>query len=242
LNGVDAAYAHNEEQRAYYRRPMRRSIAPAGESPYISRHLDEVLLDAAIDSNARLLDVGCGAGRHALLLKGRGFQNVEGLDLSPDLLKHLSASGIPTHCADVAHPPSELSGRYNAVLGFFMLHHLLDLGAAFAGIAKMVRPGGRVVFIEPNPFNPLYYIQIACTPGMRWSAERGILQMRPKEMFPALRAAGLVNPNVRRLGFLPPFLRNRSWGGAVDGAAERVRVLEPFLPFQIFRAEKPLGT
>jgi hypothetical protein len=95
------------------------------------------------------------------------------------------------------------------------------------------------VFIEPNPYNPLYYVQIALTPHMRWHAERGILNMRTVEIFPALTGAGLRAPAVRRLGFLPPFLRNRSWGGAVDAAAERVGWLEPVLPFQIFSAMKP---
>jgi SAM-dependent methyltransferase len=238
---LGAADAHNQDQRDYYRQPMRSTIAPGGETPYIHRHINEVLKAAGVPPGARLLDAGCGAGRHARLLKARGYQ-VEGLDLSPDLLRHIDGStAIPTYCADIAEPPAALTARYDAVLGFFMLHHLLDLPAAFKGISRMVRPGGRAVFIEPNPFNPLYYVQIACTPRMRWHAERGILQMRPATLFPAMRDAGLANLSVYRFGFLPPFLRNRSFGGAVDDAAERLGLLEPVLPFQIFCAEKPHG-
>lgn len=239
---VDQATAHNERQRSYYRGAggLHRNIAP-GESPYVHRHIDEVLKAAGVAPGARVLDVGCGAGRHALLLAARGYE-VDGLDLSADLLASIHArqpGAMRTHCADIAQPPKELEGRFEAVLGFFMLHHLLDPQAAFAGVAGVLRPGGRAVFIEPNPFNPLYYVQIAFTPHMRWQAERGILQMRASVLFPAARAAGLVNPSVRRIGFLPPFLRNRVWGGAVDRAAERAGVLEPVLAAQVFRMEKP---
>lgn len=226
---------HNEQQRAYYAQKLHRNIAHE-DSPYVNRHIDEVLASAGVSPGARLLDAGCGAGRHSLLLAARGFA-VEGLDLSPDLLRNVPS--IRTYCADLAHPPSELLAKYDAVLGFFILHHLLDVDAAFAGIASMVAPGGRAVFIEPNPFNPLYYVQIAIVPHMRWKAERGMLNMRRNVLFAAMRKAGLVNPSLRRFGFLPPFLRNRSWGGAVDRAVEAVRVLEPVLPFQIFVAEKP---
>jgi hypothetical protein len=104
----------------------------------------------------------------------------------------------------------------------------------------MTRPGGRAVFIEPNPYNPLYYIQIGLTPGMRWKAERGILQMRRARIFAALSKAGFADPQVYRFGFLPPFLRNRPFGGAVDRAMERLGILEPVLPFQIFSARLPV--
>jgi len=148
---------------------------------------------------------------------------------------------IRAYCADLADPPRELDSRYDGVLGFFILHHLVDLNAAFAGVARMVRPGGTIAFIEPNPANPLYYIQIGCTPGMKWKAERGIRNMRERILLPALANAGFVDCTVFRFGFLPPFLRNRAFGGAIDRSAERMSFLEPYLPFQIFGATKPKG-
>lgn len=232
--------AHNREQREYYGKTPRSTITHT-ESPYIQRHLDEVLRVSGLRPGARILDAGCGMGRHSVLLAARGFE-VEGLELSPDLLERMrlaSPRPIPTYCADMADPPRELDNRYDGALGFFILHHVPDLKSAFAGVARVTRPGGVVVFIEPNPWNPLYYLQIGFTPGMKWSAERGMLNMRREPMFAAMAAAGLVEPALWRFGFLPPFLRNRSFGSAIDRAAERVPGLGPFLPFQIFSARKP---
>lgn len=231
---------HNQAQRDYYTHTERSTIAPA-ETPYVRRHIDEIIRVSGIRPGARILDVGCGMGRHSFLLAARGYQ-VEGLELSPNLLARmgeLDPYGIPVHCADVAHPPPALLGRFDAVFGFFMLHHLLDLPSAFRGIASVLRPGGRAAFIEPNPNNVLYWLQITCTPHMKWSAERGIFNMRPRILFPAFQQAGLQQPSVFRFGFLPPFLRNRSGGAAVDAAAERLAILEPVLPFQVFTGTLP---
>jgi len=237
------AEQHNDFQREYYSRPARSTIAHS-ESPYIQRHLDEVLRVAEVAPGARILDAGCGLGRHSGLLAQRGYQ-VEGLELSPHLLaqmkQQLEQQGrapIPTYCADIAEPPAELEGRYDAVLGFFVLHHLSDLRAAFRGVARVLKPGGAAVFIEPNPYNPLYYVQITLTPGMRWRAERGIFNMRRGPIQGAFAAAGLGEQSLYRFGCLPPFLRNRPGGGAVDRAVEAARIFEPVLPFQIFRARR----
>jgi cyclopropane fatty-acyl-phospholipid synthase-like methyltransferase len=79
------AERHNDFQRQYYSRAPRGTIAHT-ESPYIQRHLDEVLRIADLRPGARILDAGCGMGRHSVLLAARGF-DVEGLELSPHLLE-----------------------------------------------------------------------------------------------------------------------------------------------------------
>ncbi len=103
----------------------------------------------------------------------------------------------------------------------------------------LAKPGGRIVFLEPNPFNPLYYIQMLVVPGMSWSGDKGLLNMRRQTVFHAARAAGLVKPALGRFGFLPPFAVNRSWGPRVEERLERVPLWRSLLPFQLFRAEVP---
>lgn len=39
------------------------------------------------DPQMKILDVGCGTGRHAISLAARGYQNITGIDLSPSMLK-----------------------------------------------------------------------------------------------------------------------------------------------------------
>lgn len=234
--------AHNRVQRDYFEARMKRTMLPR-PSRYLERHVDELVRHAALEPPQRILEVGCGMGRYTLLLAEQGFA-VEGLDLTPGLLQKLDAFNggrfdIPLHVADVADPPRALMGAFDAIVGFFALHHMHDLHACYAGMAQLVRPGGTVVFIEPNPLNPSYYAQILLSPRMRWRAERGILRMRPRTVFTAMTAAGLIAPRLARFGLFPPALAERAWTRPIETAAESALSPTPCLAFQIFSAKRP---
>ena len=234
--------AHNRVQRAYFEARIRRTMVPR-PSRYLARHVDELVRHAALAPPQRLLEVGCGMGRYTLLLAERGFA-VEGFDLTPALLEKLEGFNggrfdIPLHAGDIANPPRALAGAFDAVVGFFALHHMHDLDACYAGMAQLVRPGGAVAFVEPNPLNPSYYAQIALSPSMRWRAERGILRMRRRTIFGAMTSAGLIQPRLARFGLFPPVLADRAWMRSIETAAESALSPTPCLAFQIFSARRP---
>jgi hypothetical protein len=85
----------------------------------------------------------------------------------------------------------------------------------------------------------LYYIQMLVVPGMSWKGDKGILDMRPRNVFQAMETAGLQNLALDRFGFFPPFVTNRSWGAPLETRFEAVRLWRRFLPFQLFRGEVP---
>ncbi len=230
---------HNRSQRRYFEERAKPRMLPAA-TPYLRRHVDELVRFAGLSSDDRVLEVGCGMGRYTFLLADRGLR-VEGLDLSPVLLERLRRFGgeryeIPLHAGDVADPPPELEERFDAVVGLFTLHHLHDLRRCFEAMARLVRPGGRIAFLEPNPLNPLYYVQLAVTPGMTWEGDGGLVRMRPRRVLGAMAAAGLSPLEERRFGFLPPFAANAPGGQRAEAVLERVRLFRSFLPFQLFGA------
>jgi len=232
---------HNQAQIEYFDRSKRTSMVPV-DSPYLNRHLDEALRAAGARPEERLLEIGCGMGRYTLLLAQRGYA-VEGMDISPSLLGRLrSFAGeghpITLHCADIAEPPPALEGKFDVVLGLFTLHHVHDMAACFGGIRRVLRPGGRVLFLEPNGWNPLFYLQIAVTPGMTWQGDGGVTRMRRGPVFRAMHEAGLTRLSNERFGFFPPFLTNRHWGRRLEAILERVPFWRPLLPFQMFRGER----
>ncbi|MFQ5737484.1 MAG: class I SAM-dependent methyltransferase [Acidobacteriota bacterium] len=236
-----ALETHNRIQTDYFSRRLKSTMLPAA-TPYISRQVDEVLQLARVTSENRVLEVGCGMGRYTLELAARRIR-IEGLDLTPSLLDQLrkfeaARFSIPLHCADIAQPPAQLLGRFDRIIGFFTLHHLHDLGACFQGMAGCLKPGGRIVFLEPNPFNLLYYLQILLTPGMTWQGDRGILNTRPGVVFSAMSGAGLADLRLKRCGFFPPFLANRSWAATLETSLELLPLLHPFLPFQLFHGRR----
>ena len=156
-------------------------------------------------------------------LAARGY-DVTGLDLTPALLDQLreAAPGVTAVEGDLIEPPAELHGTFDVVTGFFVLHHLDDLDAAVAGGRALARPGGRVVFIEPNAWFPGFYVQVTLTPGMGWRAEKGIVRMRAARLRRAAVAAGLHDVQVTTFGAFPPALANRDWGRRLEKRVESV--------------------
>jgi SAM-dependent methyltransferase len=229
--------AHNAMQRRYYARADSSRILPE-DTPYNRSQAARLVKFAGLKPGDRVLEVGCGMGRHAFLLAELGLV-VEGLDLSPELIARLrqldgGRYNIKTYVGDMLDPPADLHGGFDGVVGFFMLHHLTrGLTKYFTAMAKMLRPGGRLAFMEPNPNNLLFYVQFFLTPGIKWEAEKGILQMRRQILLDAMQAAGLRDPSFERFGFLPRFLYNRPWGPRLDALLEAGWPWKAALPFQM---------
>jgi len=215
---------HNQVQIRYFENTYKPRMAPQ-ESPYLRRQVEHALRFAGLRPSQSILEVGCGMGRYTFLLAQLGFA-VEGQDLTAKLLEHFrdfdgGRFNIPLHCGDIAFPPDALQGRFDAILGFFVLHHMHDLEACFRGMRRTLRPGGMVLFVEPNPYNPLYYAQMLLTPGMTWEGDKGMFQMKRKRIFSAMELAGLTEPQCERFGFLPPFLINLRGGSHAETVLER---------------------
>lgn len=238
----DLITGHNKFQRDYFERADHPTLG-AADSLYLRRHVDAMVRYAGIESGERVLEIGCGMGRYTFILAERGVR-VEGLDLSPQLLAKMRERNekgheIPLHAFDLLKSPPEMYGQFDAVIGFFVLHHVHDLEACFSTMAKLVRPGGRVAFLEPNPSNPLYYVQILVTKEMAWAGERGMLKMHTKFLEPAMEKAGLRPTPLSRFGYFPPFVTNRRMGARLETALERLPVWQGAHPFQLFGAERP---
>ena len=227
---------HVAYQRRYFSRPEEKPrMRPAG-SRYARRHLEAVLATIDPEPGMRLLEIGCGMGRFSLLLAEEGFE-VTAVDLSPALLAELAnhdpSGSVSTVCCDAAELDRHVEGPFDAAVGFFFLHHLDDLEPVLRAAARVLSPGGRVAFCEPNAFNPLFYLQILATPGMTWRGDGGVARMRPSVFATAFAQSGLDRPRLQRYGLFPPLLANSTLGGRVEPVFEKIPLIRPLLAFQV---------
>ena len=110
------------------------------------------VLDAArVTRGTRLLDAGCGAGLLALLASLRGAR-VTALDASAALLDIVRAR-VPE--ADVREADLEAlpfaDANFDVVTAVNSVFYAADMGAAMSELARVVRPGGRVVVTAWGP-------------------------------------------------------------------------------------------
>ncbi len=241
IDARSSADAHNLRQLDHYARRQSTSIQPR-PTPYSRRQVDAAVVAAGLQPGERVLDVGCGLGRATAWLKTYGLE-VEGLDLSPVLLEGLrrqpGLADVPTHLGDISHPAPELLGAFDAACGFFVLHHLRDLTAALDGMRRTVRPGGRIVLVEPNGLCPLFYGQILVTRGMEFRVDGGLSRMRRGVLARAALDAGLEHPTDATFGLLPPALANRPRSCHAGLRLEQVPGIAPLRAFRILVATRP---
>ncbi len=213
---------HNDYQRSYYSsRSLPRMTVDLAGTPYVQRQVDEVIAQLDVGLGARVLDLGCGLGKYSAAMADRGFR-VHGLDLTPALADelHRLRPDIPVTVADAADLPVALEGGFDAVTGFFFLHHLDELTPVLSSARRALRDGGTAVFVEPNPWHLPYAAQITFTPGMTWRGERGVYRMTRSNLSSAAGAAGFEQVRFHEFGAVPPALANRRNGRRLEAALE----------------------
>ena len=98
-----------------------------------------------------VLDAACGTGRHAAHLVERGHQ-VTGVDSSPEMLAK-ARGRVPGSflAADLSHLPFP-DGSFDAVVCALALAHERDIGMPVGELARVARPGARLLVSVPHPF------------------------------------------------------------------------------------------
>jgi SAM-dependent methyltransferase len=108
-------------------------------------------IEPAFFRGKRVLDAGCGTGRHAYFAASYGASEVAALDLS-EAVETARRVLSPFEHADVVQgdllrPPFRTAaegGGFDFVYSIGVLHHLPDPYAGFRSLLRFVRPGGTI--------------------------------------------------------------------------------------------------
>jgi 2-polyprenyl-3-methyl-5-hydroxy-6-metoxy-1,4-benzoquinol methylase len=104
----------------------------------------------------RVLDAGCGSGRHAHYAARNGAE-VWAIDLGAAVevakANNQSLDNVRVAQADIHHPPFELAS-FDLVYSIGVLHHLPDPESAFRNLLRYVKPGGWIhIYLYWRPEN-----------------------------------------------------------------------------------------
>jgi len=173
------------------------------------------------------LEIGAGTGYFSLNLLTAGVvERATCTDISPGMLATLRANArrldvpVETAVVDAERLPFA-DGQFDLVLGHAVLHHIPDLQAAFSEFARVLAPGGTMLFAgEPSRYGD----RIAAVPkraaarvAPAWRLAVGARKASGGEDEPAdHRLEGVVDVHA----FAPNELRDFAYGAGF----ERVRV------------------
>jgi SAM-dependent methyltransferase len=193
----------------------------------------------------RILDVGCGTGIGEISLARLRLSQMHlfGVDLIVDRVRHAHAAtrGINARVGYAAADAGRLpffSNTFDSTYCVAVLQHIRDLSGTLADIARVTRPGGRVLVVEPDNAARYWFSSVAS--GMeafdlsrRFFAALGSVRGEPPAvpvgpLVPGMLAAAGVEPvsvrlfpvSVSHLGAPPAPLWDARRGAIRDAMAK----------------------
>ncbi len=155
---------------------------------------DSYLAQVGNLSGRKLLDFGCGEGWSTVEYARRGAL-IDAFDISPQSIRNLvrdaETAGVAKHIRPTVMAAEHLGYRseaFDLVLGVSILHHT-DPRLSGREVARVLKPGGRAVFIEPLAHNVFLRIFRALTPTRRTPTEQPMTAGQIREFGQAFRFA-----------------------------------------------------
>lgn len=190
-----------------------------------------------------VLEVGCGTGLFTAELAA-GASRITAIDISPDLLelaRHRVTAGNVVFALENAHATTFASGSFDAIVGSSCFHHL-DIDQSLRELFRLLKPGGKLMFTEPNMLNPQIFLQKNIPPFKKLAGDS------PDEtafvrflLAPVLRRAGFTGIGITPFDFVHPLIPKKLLGWAVPllNAVERVPLVREIAGSLVITAHHP---
>lgn len=195
-----------------------------------------------IDNKSVALDLGCGTGLFTDKVFRATQAQITGIDISEDLLSQArERQPQVTFKIEDAMNMSFPDNHFDVVFGSSVLHHL-EMDKAIREIFRVLKPGGRMIFAEPNMLNPQILVQKNVPFIKRWLGdspdETAIVRWNFSAM---MKKTGYINTRVKPYDFLHPYTPSFFIPvvKAIGSLAEHIPVLKEIAGSVIIYGEKP---
>ncbi|MBN2100700.1 methyltransferase domain-containing protein [Candidatus Dojkabacteria bacterium] len=193
------------------------------------KKLDKIIDLLRLEGTERILEIGIGSAIHAKHLMRR-FPSLDfhGIDISYEMIKisedKLKKYNRVTLTVDNGQKTKFPDNCFDCVFYATTLHHIPDPVEAVKEVKRILKPGGRAVFMEPNRLFPKNTWEILTIPE-----ERGMLQITKKNMKKWGEMYGFRTIEVGNFLYTLPFpkalfpLYDR-----IDAILEKIPILKKF--------------
>ena len=205
---------HNDLQANYWNKESKR-IAHIEITEQATREIDNFFKFVGLQSNMKILDVGCGGGRLTLPLLRLGH-NIIGTEVADENFNEIRGliekenlkNNLILLKTDLSDPLIEK--EFDLAILCNVIHHFDPEKKVriMKNIATALKPGGQIAIIEPNPFCPLYYPwyflkEVTGQDRGRWQVEKNFLDSTPAKLTALLNDANFKNIEMARYAVIP---------------------------------------
>jgi SAM-dependent methyltransferase len=176
------------------------------ENHVISRHWNAVFNMASVlglNSNAKVLELGCGDGNFADRILAPNFKHVDAYDYSISGIKRAKAdcshNNITYHAEDITTFPLDGIGPFDCTFMVAFLHHVKEATSRI--ISQIAKISPRVVILEPDGGNFIRKT-LERLPSYR---QQGEDSFRLKELINMFRKYGYIPVEIYKINFFPQF-------------------------------------
>ena len=176
------------------------------------RRCDYMLLQMRnLNIDTQILEIGCGTGEISALLASKTKAQITGSDICTSFIEKAQDSfqfpNLKFVVLDFNNPEMLEGFQFDYIVGNGILHHLYNhIDEALLNLKKMLKPQGKIVFLEPNLFNPYCFLIFNTTHGMRkWAnLEHDEMALRKGKIKKQLQKAHYSNIKIEYKDFLLP--------------------------------------
>ena len=204
MTRVDNEIAHGKKLASKGAEEIWNWTGPAGQKR-ADRRANYFIELARVQPGNKVLEIGCGTGLFTRKFFEATQAHITATDISEDLLREAKRM-LPqvNFKKDDAMKLSFADNAFDVVFGSSVLHHL-DFKPALAEIFRVMKPGGRMIFAEPNMLNPQIFIQKNIPFVKKWLGdspdETAIVRW---SFYKRMKAESFVNIKVFPYDFLHP--------------------------------------
>ena len=166
--------------------------------------------DVSKTSDTSVLEIGCGTGKNCFMLAQKTGMKILGTDLCvpfiEDAKKNYQLPNLRFDILNFNHADQFKGEKFDYIIGNGILHHLYHhLDEAFVNMKHLLKENGKIIFLEPNLFNPYVYL-IFTYDSLREKARLEPDEMAFSKSFVSkkLTKAGYKNIKVEYKDFLLP--------------------------------------
>jgi 2-polyprenyl-3-methyl-5-hydroxy-6-metoxy-1,4-benzoquinol methylase len=176
----------------------------------LKRRAEWMIKEMDTISEKKVLEIGCGTGYVAFTIAKKTNMQILGSDLCEPFIEEAKRTYVLPNLSfetlDFNKAAKSVNNIFDYIIGNGILHHLYyNLDEVFVTLKNLLNPGGKIIFMEPNIYNP-YVAAIFKNKTLRQRAK-----LEPDEMafsksfiYKKLQTAEFKNIKISFKDFLLP--------------------------------------